>query len=118
MQTQPIVLKPKLAPTPTRPPRYAVDVRLKSGDVIPVADTRATRAMLALMDMQAVLGGAASHWGGPSAFAELMSALHGVMFRESQNRKKPWFEMFNFANDAGHCENGIYALKANYGFAD
>lgn len=74
--------------------------------------------MIALMDMQAVLGGAASHWGGPSAFAELMSAAHGVMFSESLRLKKPWHELFNFVNDAGHCENGLYALKANYGFAD
>ncbi len=25
--------------------------------------------------------------------------------------------MFHFVNDAGHCENGIYALKANYAYA-
>lgn len=111
-------LKSKLAPTPTRPPRYAVDLELSSGDTIAVADPKATRAMLALMDMQAVLGGAASHWGGPSAFAELMSALHGIMFHESAQQKRPWNELFNFVNDAGHCENGLYALKANYGFAD
>ena len=29
-----------------------------------------------------------------------------------------YFEKFHIVNDAGHCENGIYALKANYGFAD
>lgn len=115
---QPLSMKPKLAPTPARPPRYAIDVKLQGGDVIPVADPRATRAMLALMDMQAVLGGAASHWGGPSAFAELMSALHGIMFHEAKKEGRPWYEMFNFVNDAGHCENGLYALKANYGFAD
>ena len=28
-----------------------------------------------------------------------------------------WRQAYNFANDAGHTENGIYALKANYGFA-
>jgi len=111
-------LKSKLAPTPSRPPRYAVDLKLSSGATIPVADPKATRAMLALMDMQAVLGGAASHWGGPSAFAEIMSALHGIMFTESTEQKRPWNELFNFVNDAGHCENGLYALKANYGFAD
>lgn len=111
-------LKSKLAPTPTRPPRYPVNLALSSGKTIPVADPKATRAMLALMDMQAVLGGAASHWGGPSAFAELMSAVHGIMFYESTEKKQPWYELFNFVNDAGHCENGLYALKANYGFAD
>jgi len=25
--------------------------------------------------------------------------------------------LFSFVNDGGHCENGLYALKANYGFA-
>ena len=68
------------------------------------------------MDMNAVMGGAASHWGGPSAFAELMSATHGLMFNESKKAKKPWFELFSFVNDGGHCENGLYALKANYAF--
>ncbi len=72
--------------------------------------------MIALMDMNAVLGGAASHWGGPSAFAELMSALHGIMFTESRQGQRPWHELFHFVNDGGHCENGLYALKANYGF--
>jgi transketolase len=28
----------------------------------------------------------------------------------------PWHEAFNFVNDAGHAENGIYALRANFGF--
>jgi transketolase len=93
-------------------------MKLKSGETIAVADPKATRAMLALMDMQAVLGGAASHWGGPSAFAEMMSALHGIMFQEANEKKKQWYDLFHFVNDAGHCENGLYALKANYGFAD
>lgn len=83
-----------------------------------IADPQATRAMVALMDMNAVLGGAASHWGGPSAFAELMSAAHGLMFHEARKAGRPWYEMFNFVNDAGHCENGLYALKANWGFGD
>ncbi len=111
-------VKSKLAPTPTNDPKYAVEVQISSGSKEDFSDPRAVRAMIAMMDMQAVLGGAASHWGGPSAFAELMSAAHGVMFSESRRSKKPWFELFNFVNDAGHCENGLYALKANYGFAD
>ncbi len=111
-------MKPKLAPTPTAEPKYAVQVQVASGTKEKFSDPKAVRAMLALMDMQAVLGGAASHWGGPSAFAELMSAVHGVMFTESLRLKTPWYELFNFVNDAGHCENGLYALKANYGFAD
>jgi transketolase len=65
------------------------------------------------MDVHAVNGGAACHWGGPAAFAEIMAAIHGVMF-SVQGRE--WHEAFNFVNDAGHTENGIYALRANYGF--
>src|SRR5205823_1540014 len=29
-----------------------------------------------------------------------------------------WHQLFHLLNDAGHCENGLFALKANYGFAD
>jgi transketolase len=65
------------------------------------------------MDIHAVCGGAACHWGGPAAFAEINSAIHGLMFSEPD---RPWFEAYNFVNDAGHAENGIYALRANYGF--
>jgi len=107
-----------LAGTPKQPPQFAVSVKLADGDTLQVADPRATRALVALMDMNAVLGGAASHWGGPSAFAELMSACHGLMFHQSTKAGKPWHDMFLFVNDAGHCENGLYALKANYKFGD
>lgn len=99
-------------------PQFAVNVKNKSGKFIPVADPRSTRALIALMDMNAVLGGAACHWGGPSAFAELMSALHGLMFSEAQTAQQNWHDLFLFVNDGGHCENGLYALKANYRFDD
>lgn len=82
------------------------------------ADPRATRAMIALMDADALVGGAASHFGGPSAFAELMSATHALMFEDAEMKNQEWFERFHFVNDAGHCENGLYALKANYGYAE
>jgi len=62
-------------------------------------------------------GGAASHYGGPAAFAELMSALHGIVFQEAVSKSTPWHELYHVVNDAGHCENGLYALKANYGYA-
>lgn len=114
---QPVQKKSELAPTPNRGPEFASTVRLMSGESLHVADPKATRAMVALMDMNAVMGGAASHWGGPSAFAELMSAIHGLMFYESKKTGRAWDELFNFVNDGGHCENGLYALKANYGFA-
>jgi transketolase len=114
----PLPVTQKLASTPTKDPQYGVEVQLSTGSKERFSDPRAVRALLALMDMQAVLGGAACHWGGPSAFAELMAAVHGVMFSESRRQKEPWYELFHFVNDAGHCENGLYALKANYGFAD
>ncbi|MCX7977933.1 MAG: thiamine pyrophosphate-dependent enzyme, partial [Bdellovibrionaceae bacterium] len=102
---------------PSSGPRYAVRIRAQDGREILAADPRATRALIALMDMNAVLGGAASHFGGPSALAELMSALHAFMFDTATWAGKDWQELYHFVNDAGHCENGLYALKANYGLA-
>ena len=114
----PLSLPTRLAGTPKNRPRFGTTVQLQAGEQLVVADPRATRAMVALMDMNARHGGAASHFGGPAAFAELMSATHGLMFHQSTKLKREWHEAFHFVNDAGHCENGIYALKANYGFAD
>jgi len=110
---KPLQLKSLLAPTPAQPPKYSVKVKNAKGQDVMLADPRADRALVALMDMCAVNGGAASHWGGPAAFAEIISAIHGIMFAV---KDRPWHEAFNFVNDAGHCENGIYALRANYGF--
>src|SRR5215467_14004487 len=42
-----------------------------------------------------------------------MAAIHGFLFATTG---RPWYEAFNYVNDAGHAENGIYALRANYGF--
>lgn len=117
-QVQPLTLTNPLSGNPKSAPRYALDFKRASGKKIQVADPRATRAMVALMDMQAQMGGAASHWGGPSAFAELMSSLHAVMFDEATTKNQPWHQMFHFVNDAGHCENGLYALKANYNWSN
>lgn len=103
-----------LADSQNLKPRWSVPV---PGSDLVAADPRATRAMVALMDMEAQIGGAASHFGGPSAFAELMSGLHAIMFTEAAAKKTKWTKLFHFVNDAGHCENGLYALKANYGFA-
>lgn len=100
-----------LAGNPGRP-RFAATVVRRDGSRLEVASPVATRLLVALMDMHAVMGGAACHWGGPAAFAELMSAIHGLMFTAPD-----WREAYNFVNDAGHTENGLYALKANYGFA-
>ncbi|MCI0534413.1 MAG: thiamine pyrophosphate-dependent enzyme, partial [Verrucomicrobiales bacterium] len=110
---KPLILRAKLAATPSQAPKYAVKVKNALGQPVLLADPRATRALVALMDVHAVVGGAACHWGGPAAFAEIMSAIHGLMFAV---KDRPWHEAFNFVNDAGHTENGIYALRANYGF--
>src|SRR5213594_3983973 len=109
----PLPIKSKLAGTPERPPKYSLTVKNTAGQPVVLADPRATRALVALMDVHAVNGGAACHWGGPAAFAEIMAAIHGLMFA---TKGRPWHEAYNFVNDAGHTENGIYALRANYGF--
>ncbi|MCE3009200.1 MAG: transketolase [Proteobacteria bacterium] len=107
----------KLHGNPNSDPLFVVPLKSTSGQPLKAVDPRSTRALVALMDMYAVLGGAACHYGGPAAFAELLSALHARMFEKAELEKKSWHEIFNFVNDAGHCENGLYALKANYGLA-
>jgi transketolase len=109
----PLPIKSRLAATPEGKPKYFVTVKNAAGEPVVLADPRATRGLIALMDVHAVNGGAACHWGGPAAFAEIMAAIHGLLFA---TRGRPWHEAFNFVNDAGHTENGIYALRANYGF--
>ncbi|MEI6356483.1 MAG: transketolase C-terminal domain-containing protein [Verrucomicrobiota bacterium] len=106
-------LKSKLAGTPAGAPRYPVVVKNAAGADVTLGSPVATRALVALMDVHAVNGGAACHWGGPAAFAEVNAAIHGVMFATTG---RPWHEAYNFVNDAGHAENGIYALRANHGF--
>ncbi len=115
--TQPLPLQTKLAGNPSQPPQFSMTLKGKGGEAVEVADPRSTRALISLMDMNAVLGGAASHYGGPAAFAELMSALHAIVFEEAKKKSIPWHQLYNLVNDAGHCENGLYALKANYHFA-
>lgn len=97
-------------------PQWSVSLQV-AGRTLSFADPTATRAMVALMDMEAQLNGAASHFGGPSAFAELMSATFALVFEQAKSSSMKWFEVCNFSNDAGHCENGLYALKANYQWA-
>lgn len=108
----PIVPKNRLAPAPIHGPRFSVKIKNTEGNEISVADPNITRALVALMNVHAVNGGAACHWGGPAALAEAMAAIHSIMFTGEQ----PWHESYNFVNDAGHTENGVYALRANYGF--
>src|ERR1044071_4387849 len=97
---KPLALKTKLAPTPSRPPKYPVTIKNAKGEDVVAGDPRATRALVALMDVHAVNGGAACHWGGPAAYAEMMAAIHAIMFA---TKGRQWHEAFNFVNDAGHA---------------
>jgi transketolase len=115
--TEPIKIANKLSGNPTQEPLFKTSISVNDGKKIAALDPRATRALISLMDMNAVLGGAASHYGGPAAMAELMSALHAHVFNEAKSSGKQWYELYNLVNDAGHCENGLYALKAAYGMA-
>ena len=110
---KPLSLKSKLAGTPAGRPKFAVTIQSRQGVDVVAVDPRATRALVALMDVHAVVGGAACHWGGPAAFAEINAAIHAIMFAAVG---RPWHEAYNYVNDAGHAENGVYALRANYGF--
>lgn len=112
---KPLVIKNKLCAQSINPPKYFVSVKSSKGTQLKLADPVITRSALALMCMQAVLGGAASHWGGPCAFVEIVSALYGLIFNIANQKKQVWHKLFHIINDAGHCENGIYAVRANYG---
>ncbi|MFL5783173.1 MAG: transketolase, partial [Bacteriovoracaceae bacterium] len=94
MSLKPLNIKPKLLPAPTGAPRYTVKVKNSHGKEVLLADPRATRSFIALMDLAAVNGGAACHWGGPSAMTETWTALHQIMFEY-----KDWYNHFNFVND-------------------
>ncbi len=110
MKTLNVKSRLKTAPSTLK---YSTQIKSRSGEEVECACPKATRGLLAIMNMHAVNGGAACHWGGPAAMAESMSALHTIMFKD-----KNWFENYNFVNDIGHAENGIYALKANWGYGD
>jgi transketolase len=113
MSLKPLNIKSKLLPAPSSEPRYSEVIRTAAQKDLKVANPKATRSLIALMDLAAVNGGAACHWGGPSAMTETWTALHAIMFKE-----KNWFEKFNFINDIGHAENGIYALRTVLGYGD
>ena len=57
---KPIQLKSKLAPTPKTALKYFQKVKNSTGAEVTLADPRASRAAVALMDVHAVVGGAAS----------------------------------------------------------
>ena len=62
---KPIAIPVRLADTPEQGPKYSVSVNNASGEAVTAPDPRATRAAVALMNIHAVTGGAACHWGGP-----------------------------------------------------
>jgi transketolase len=110
---KPLSIKNKLSKPNLEEPSLSIKFAPSSGGKeLSVADPRALRALVALMDMEAVLGGAASHFGGPSAMAEINAVLYAMVFEHGEE----WTKHFNLINDAGHCENGLYALKALYEF--
>ncbi len=113
MALKPLNIKPKLLPAPTGAPVYSVKAKNTKGKEVLLANPKATRSLIALMDMAATNGGAACHWGGPSAMTETWTALHQIMFQNQD-----WFHHFNFVNDIGHAENGIYALRTVLGYGD
>ena len=85
----PLSIKSRLAGTPKGAPKYSVTIKNSAGEPVVLANPRATRALVALMDTHAVNGGAACHWGGPAAFAEMVAAVHGIMFA---TKGRPWHE--------------------------
>ncbi len=103
----------QLLNSPTNKPKYVTSIKDQKNEDLQCADPRAIRSLVALMDQHAVNGGAACHWGGPSAIAEFLSASHEIFFRNSD-----WYNHFNFINDIGHAENAVYAIKALYGYGD
>ena len=112
------IIPPKQpAANPKQAPRFSVTLKNSKGRALKLSDPRAIRALIACMDMEAGLHSTASHWGGPSALAEILSALYALVFDRARQKGKEWFELFFMINDAGHCENALYALKANYGMA-
>jgi len=102
----PLIIKSKLSNAYNSCPKYNIELNNKT-----FADPSMIRVLVALMNQHAAIGGAASHWGGPSAYAEIFSVLHEKFFNT-----KNWSEDYNFINDTGHAENAIYATRALYSF--
>lgn len=82
MTLKPLNLKSKLSPFTQNNIKYSMTIKDSNKKTKVLADPRATRSLLALMNLSAVNGGAACHWGGPSAMTEVWTALHGIMFEK------------------------------------
>ena len=106
--------KKKLAAFVTPPPDELTRTLSWAEGSVSLVDPTSLRALVLLMDMSAALGGAASHFGGPSAFAELVSVVYGFVREESLAKGCAWQELFEIVNDAGHCENVHYAIRSCY----
>src|SRR5205809_5161399 len=76
----PLNIRTRLAPGPRRAPKYSVKIKSGAGQEVILADPRATRALLALMDVHAVNGGGACHWGGSAALGEMMGGCLGLIY--------------------------------------
>ena len=85
-QITPLQIKNHLAPSKNLKPHFAVSLKKSGGETLEVSDPKAIRSLISLMDMNAVLGGAASHYGGPAALAEMWSVLHAVSGERSMGR--------------------------------
>ena len=99
-QTLSLAPTSRLAEASQKDPSFTVSVKNLAGEDVLVADPKATRALVAIMDAYATMGGAACHWGGPAAFAEMNSALHSFFFTKAK-----WFDSFNFINE--YLENNF-----------
>ncbi len=126
-QIKPLQVKNKLATPLNIIPQFNQKILLKNkidskvlniDSNLSASQPNFIRSLIALMDMNAVLGGAACHYGGPAALTDLWSAVHAIMFNEANKENKNWHDLYHFVNDAGHCENALYAIKANYGLAN
>ena len=59
MSLKPLNIKSKLLPAPTSAPKYVVTIKDAKQNEVRLANPKATRSLIALMDMAAVNGGAA-----------------------------------------------------------
>ncbi len=117
---QPLQVGSSLASNPNLkelPADYFVEIE-HLNQKVKLPDPKAIRALIALMDMRAVIGGAASHYGGPAGFSEILSVVYSIIFNQANLNQNKWYDLVNLVNDAGHCENAHYAVKALYQFAD
>lgn len=65
MSFKPLKQTVSLHSTPSQTPKFPVTVKNSKGNDVTLGSPDMTRALVALMDLSAVNGGAASHWGGP-----------------------------------------------------